>query len=88
MMINGEYSLGRAKKLAEQLAEGKYATPDEMLSAAFRLAWGRPPTESELSSALRFIAAALAEEQWTFDRDRLVDFCHVLFNSNEFLYVE
>ncbi len=88
MMINGEYALGRATKLAEQLAKKEYATPDEMLSHAFRLTWGRSPSASELSSAHRFIAAASAEEQWTFDRDLLVDFCHVLFNSNEFLYVD
>ena len=88
MMINGDYTLGRAQKLAEQLAKDDFATPDEMLRHAFRLTWGREPTESELASALTFIAAATAEEQWTFDQERLVDFCHVLFNSNEFLYVD
>ncbi|MCA9147434.1 MAG: DUF1553 domain-containing protein, partial [Planctomycetales bacterium] len=88
MMINGDYALGRAQKLAEQLAKNKFTTPDEMLRHAFRLAWGRFPADSELSSAHQFIAAATAEDQWTFDRDRLVDFCHVLLNSNEFLYVD
>jgi hypothetical protein len=88
MMINGEYTLGRAQKLAEQLAKNEFATPDEMLRHAFRLTWAREPAETELTSALTFIEAASAEEQWTFDRDRLVDFCHVLFNSNEFLYVD
>lgn len=88
MMINGEYSLTRATKLAEQLTTDQFATPDELLRHAFRLAWGRSPLESELSSAHRFIEAATAEDHWTFDRDRLVDFCHVLLNSNEFLYVD
>ena len=88
MMINGDYTLGRAQKLAEQLSKNGFATPDEMLRHAFRLTWNRTPSEWELSSAHRFIEAASAEDQWTFDRDRLVDFCHVLFNSNEFLYVD
>jgi len=88
MMINGEYALGRAKKLAEVLAKDKFATADEMLRHAFRLTWGRSPTESELTQSLDFIGAVFAEEQWTFDGAGLIDFCHVLFNSNEFLYVD
>lgn len=88
MMINGDYTLGRAQKLAEQLAKNEFAMPDAMLTHAFRLTWGRAPSDGELSSARRFIAASSAEDQWTFDQDRLVDFCHVLFNSNEFLYVD
>ncbi|MBC8355681.1 MAG: PSD1 domain-containing protein [Planctomycetes bacterium] len=88
MMINGDYTLGRAKKLAEQLAKDKSTAVDEMLQRAFRVAWGRMPTETELSNSLTFIAVASGEDQPSFDRDRLIDFCHVLLNSNEFLYVD
>jgi Protein of unknown function (DUF1553)/Protein of unknown function (DUF1549)/Planctomycete cytochrome C len=88
MMINGQYTLGRAKKFAERLVKRKFASHGEMLTHAFRLTWGRSPTEAELADSLQFIAAATGEEQPSFDRERLVDFCHVLLNSNEFLYVD
>ena len=88
LMINGDYALGRAEKTAERLAKHDFAASDQMLRYGFRLFWGRPPTESELSSARHFIAAAQAEEPGKFDRDRLTDFCHVLLNSSEFLYVD
>lgn len=88
MMINGDYALGRGQKMAARLEKDEFANADEMLRYAMLLAWGREPTDSELSSAHHFIAAAIAEGQWTYDHERLVDFCHVLFNSNEFLYVD
>jgi hypothetical protein len=47
------------------------------LSRIYRLAWGRQPAQSEEESALAFV------------RDHgLAAFCRVVFNSNEFLYVD
>ncbi|MDA1049628.1 MAG: PSD1 and planctomycete cytochrome C domain-containing protein [Planctomycetota bacterium] len=88
MMINGEYALSHAKQFADELTKGEFASAEEMLQYAFRLAWGRPPTASELANSSKFVAAASGEEQPSFDRNRLIDLCHVLFNSNEFLYVD
>ncbi|MEX0819377.1 MAG: PSD1 and planctomycete cytochrome C domain-containing protein, partial [Pirellulaceae bacterium] len=88
LMINGDYSLGRAKPFADELSKRQFASAEEMLQYAFRLAWGRPPTDSELANSLQFLGAASGEEQQAFEQDRLIDFCHVLFNSNEFLYVD
>jgi hypothetical protein len=47
------------------------------------LAIGRPPREEEQSAAVRFLQTNPATSG-----DALVDFCHVLLNSNEFLYVD
>ena len=88
MMINGQYTLGRAEKLADRIIKTKSASAEIALETAFRLAWGRRPTEPELNTAVQFLAVASGEDQPAFDQDRLVDFCHVLFNSNEFLYVD
>lgn len=85
MMINGDYSLERAKKFADRLQGEKLPSPGEVVRRAVRLTWGREPTSAELAGSLRFITAAGKE---TVDRDRLIDFCHVLLNSNEFLYVD
>lgn len=88
LMINGDYTLERARKLAERLGTETLGSSDEMLQHAFRLAWGRSPSESELTTALEFLAVASGEEQSSLNHDRLIDFCHVLLNSNEFLYVD
>ena len=88
LMVNGDYTLARARKLAESLAGGEFATPAATLTHAFRLAWGRDPTASELADSLQFVGAAEGASQQPLDRDKLIDFCHVLLNSNEFLYVD
>ena len=77
----------RTAELHEKMAERlKREAPhpdqsDEILSDAFRLAWGRDPRPEELSRAQRFMGEPVAQ-------DALTDFCHVLLNSSEFLYVD
>ena len=86
-MINGDYTLGRAKKLAERIGK-QQASSAETLQNAIQLAWGRDATQLEMDDALAFVKAANGGEESPLDHERLVDFCHVLLNSNEFLYVD
>jgi hypothetical protein len=99
LMINGEFALQRGNKLAERLPDSfaangatigakSDATVADMLNHAFRLTWGREPTEQELAQAVDFIGTACCEHASTADSEKLSDFCHVLVNSNEFLYVD
>jgi hypothetical protein len=62
----------------------------ELVTWAYRWAYGRGPDTGEADAAVRFLERQStvdgAEHQ---DKSRaLVDFCHVLLNSNEFLYVD
>jgi hypothetical protein len=61
------------------------ATLDDQVAAAFRLAYGRPPGADDLATARAFVRAQA--ERAGSCRTALVDFCHVLLNSSEFLYV-
>ncbi|MCB9782738.1 MAG: DUF1549 domain-containing protein [Candidatus Omnitrophica bacterium] len=88
LLFNGDYSLGRAEKLADRIQGLETGDLGEALSSAFRLAWGRTPSEVELKRALAFVSPGTDQEKSTLNRERLVDFCHVLLNSNEFLYVD
>jgi len=81
-MINGPWMMLRAKALARRLDDSS-ATLDERVTAAYRAAFGREPATAEMRAALDFLQSSTA----TGD-DALVDFCHVLLNSNEFLYVD
>jgi hypothetical protein len=82
-MINGPWMMLRAKAFARRLSRDPSATLEERATTAYRLAYGRPPTADELAAAATFLQTNPAQSQ-----DALVDFCHVLINSNEFLYVD
>jgi cytochrome c553 len=82
-MINGPWMMLRAKAFARRLSQPSSATLDERISTAYRLAYGRPPTGDEARFATEFLQSTAADE-----KDALVDFCHVLLNSSEFLYVD
>ncbi|HSG71977.1 MAG TPA: DUF1549 and DUF1553 domain-containing protein, partial [Planctomycetaceae bacterium] len=81
MMINNDWVLKRAEKLAARLEQQKLESPEEELIQAFRLTWCREPTSDELAASLAFVGTPAS-------KDRLIDLCHVLLNSNEFLYVD
>ncbi|MEX2175422.1 MAG: PSD1 and planctomycete cytochrome C domain-containing protein [Pirellulaceae bacterium] len=81
-MINGPWMMLRAKAFAERLSQPSSATLDERVATAYRLAYGRPPNADEANQAVAFLQTSEGDQQ------SLVDFCHVLLNSSEFLYVD
>ena len=96
LLINGEWALARAKALAARLERLEPSSTDDRdrIVLAYRLAFGRQPEPDEIAEAMAFIKRQAkllphsAQRSITAaDHDALVDFCHVLLNSNEFLYV-
>jgi hypothetical protein len=81
-MINGPWMLLRAKALARRLDDSS-ATLDQRVAAAYRSTLGREPAEEELRKSREFLQLSQATAG-----EALVDLCHVLLNSNEFLYVD
>jgi hypothetical protein len=81
-MINGPWIMLRAKALARRLNESS-KTLDERVTAAYRAAFSREPTNEESRVGVEFLQASSASGE-----EALVDFCHVLLNSNEFLYMD
>ena len=88
LMINGDYVLARAIKFGGRIRHSGEATCAGALTHGFRLAWGREPTAAELERALAFIGVAAETNPKEMISERLIDFSHVLLNSNEFLYVD
>jgi hypothetical protein len=76
LMLNGEWILARADAFACRLV---CVEEDESarVKLAYRLAFGRPPTTGELTTALNFIRES-----------ELENFCHALLNANEFVYLD
>jgi len=82
-MINGPWMLLRAKAFARRLENESSTTLEERIGTAYGFAFGRPATADEIKSGVQFLQTNPASGS-----DALVDFCHVLLNSNEFLYVD
>ena len=82
-MINGPWTMQRAKAFARRINEDSSQTLEQRVATAYALALGRPPSAAETDEALHFLQTNPAKSD-----DAFVDWCHVLLNSNEFLYVD
>ena len=104
-MLNSKLTLQWAQAFAGRVLEKSADDADSQVKDAYRLAFGRQPTNSELKTAKDFLSqqsAVVAEREQAgeplalptkmavgMDKAKaaaLVDFCHVLLNSNEFVY--
>ena len=75
-LINNPFVLGQAALFAERLERAAPGDLARQVELAYQIALTRPPTDVE---------AMLARD--LVERQSLVDFAHVVFNLNEFLYV-
>lgn len=90
-LMNNSWSLLRAEAFAERLLSYHPADVDALVRDAYRRAFSRPATEHEQIAALAFLRDGdeLGDEAPPFvSKDAIVDLCHVLLNSNEFIYVD
>ena len=79
MMINGQWMWNRADHLARQLET--VADTSVFVRSAYRSVLGRYPSASELRATQFFLLSRPGQEA-------RLDLCHVLLNSNEFLYID
>lgn len=89
-LLNSGFVRNRAKGLARRVLAHGEADGQTGIHVAFRIAWGRQPTETELRTAREFLndqpaeyagQANAVEMAWT-------DFCQMLLAANAFLYLE
>jgi mono/diheme cytochrome c family protein len=86
-MFNGEEVLARARELSDRVQQTS-STPEDAVRQAIRLTWCREPRSDELARAIAFVTVNDDTGTPRLDGERMADFCHVLFNSGEFLYVD
>ncbi len=79
-MINGEWVLSRAERFAKYLLEYQSDEIGERIVTAYEVAFGRPPEVEEIQLAQAFFGESEHLDSWT-------DFCHILLNTNEFVYI-
>ena len=101
LFLNNAWVVARAGAFAERVREedsdGAWA-PAQVPRRAYRFAFGREQSNAETAAAVGFldgqsaeIAATLGDAETPQEEARvaaLVDFCHVLLGSSEFVYVD
>ncbi len=104
MVLNSELIIRYAESFAARLtaiqpgnvpSELNHSNLRPRIEAAYLLAFGRPADTVEIDDAIEFIKAqqALISSQSNppskaASQQALVDFCHALFNANEFIYLD
>jgi hypothetical protein len=86
LMMNGAVPLKRAADFAERLTKLGLSDRSAIVEEAYRLAYARTPRDDERTAAIQFLGGN-APMPAKADK-ALVDFCHVLMNSSEFLFVD
>ena len=76
MMLNDAFVLRQAQVFADRHRKEAGDDPARQIDLAYRIALTRPPSQTELAIALDATRTG-----------SLVDFTHVLFNVNEFVYM-
>lgn len=87
-LMNSEFMQEQAKLFAERLRRESGTDPAAQISLAYRLAIGRAPSSDELDQGLKFLQHRLASTNATEANQALSAFCLVLYNLNEFFYID
>jgi hypothetical protein len=86
-LFNGEFSREAASHFAHRLEREAGPDSTRQINHGFQLALARSPTATELTESLEFLSKQRARHPESSDgKAALVDFCHVLLNSNELIY--
>ena len=95
LMMNNSFVLQQAEAMADRIEREVGAEPSAQIQAAWRLAFGREPSASQIQAGVAFlteqaaaVAASAPAEQPKPAHVALSNLCHALVISNGFLYVD
>jgi hypothetical protein len=77
LLMNNAAVRIQAEEFAKRLRREAGGDVEAQIKLGFEIALSRPPSASELERSITFVKASA---------DGLMDFCHALFNLNEFVY--
>jgi len=82
-LFNNEFSHVQSAETAKRVAAEAGSEPDKQVQRAFQLAFQRDPSDSEREMSMRFLRRAE-----TKPLGNLTDLSLVLFNMNEFIFLD
>ena len=84
-LLNNKLVTGWANELAERVSNDKGVTTEAKIDRAWKMTLARTPNVEERNSAVQFLAKQT--KLLNNDKAAFADLCHMLFNSNEFVYI-
>ncbi len=89
-MMNNPFVVQQGELWSRRHGEDSQKDVNSRIDRLFVEAFGRRPTEKELSAALQFVArdAATGSSNPADDQRAWADLCHALFNVKEFVFVK
>jgi hypothetical protein len=87
-LLNSEVANEQAQHLARRLLTAHGDDPHGLIRAAWHEVYTREPEPDEVAAAGRFLNGSLSSREKQRREQAVVDLCHALLNSAEFLYVE
>jgi hypothetical protein len=86
-LLNGEYANAAAVKLAERVVAEGGEHPRQQVARALQLALDRSATDEEITEGMA-LTSRLQQEHGLSSRDALQQWCLVVLNLSEFVYVD
>jgi len=86
-LLNGEFSNEQAEHLAERLRRDTPAGLESQVRRAIRLTTAREPTSDEARADADFIRRLIADARLD-PESAITQYCLLLFNANEFVYLD
>lgn len=91
-LFNGEFGKTESRAFAERVVQDAGNDVGKQIARAYQIALCRPPTASQMTTARQFLRRKaqmhVAEKRPDAELASLADFCHVLINTNEFIYLD
>jgi hypothetical protein len=91
-LFNGEFSRAESEKFAARVVKEAGNEPEKQIGRAYQIALVRRPTPAQKALALSFLQKQTQLHAQAGQMDAafaaLADLCHVLINTNEFLYLD
>jgi mono/diheme cytochrome c family protein len=86
-MMNGEFSNERATAMAARLAKDAGPERARQIALGIRLTTGRTPTDAEVAKDVAFVESLAATHALSAER-AMQQYCLLLLNANEFIYLD
>jgi hypothetical protein len=93
-MLNDKFVADEAERFAARVADSSPRTASDAVRSAFSMALGRLPNDAEIRRCSGYLSGqqdamkSAGESDHNASRSALVELCHTLFNTSEFLYAE
>ena len=92
LLMNDDFVADQAKRFAERLRKENGASLEKIVDAAHRLALGRDPSKDRVMDAIAFLKKQTEEHRSAgvadAEKEALIDFCNLLLNCNEFIFLD